>query len=82
MAEQALRNALHCVARGELSAARLAAEQTRKLRLTPLAQLLPGFLEHLAKPQPTVAKRDDEATEHASYDAKLDGPTTNYFPME
>jgi hypothetical protein len=82
MAEQALRNALNCIARGELSAARLAAEQTRKLRLTPLAQLLPGFLDHLAKPQPTVAKRDDEATEQASYDAKLDWPTLIHPPME
>jgi hypothetical protein len=70
-AEQALRNALHCIARGELNAARSAADRTRKLRLTPLAQLLPGFLEHLVKPQPIVQKRDAEATEHSSYDAEL-----------
>jgi uncharacterized ferritin-like protein (DUF455 family) len=56
MAEHALRNALHCIARGELNAARLATEQAQKLRLTPLAQLLPGFLEHLAKPAANSSK--------------------------
>ena len=65
-AEQTLRNALRSIARGELGAARLATAQARELRLTPLVQLLPGFLEYLAKPEDIVPMFNADSTDHSS----------------
>ncbi len=81
-AEQALRNALCLMLRRDIVAARLAAEQARSLRRTPLNQVLPGFVEYLLKRESTFAESLAESKECERKEITYSKLDTNDPPME